>query len=1231
VPSPDGICLLEQYVKHLWSFRKIFFLASIFIGICGLSAFNLTSIKSLLSQWQFPGRKTAKTARPQANGGSPQPTLAPFYGNLTAIEAPAGSTFSLTRLSDCSLGYGSFLIPSPGMSEDVTVNAKIPNYERVLHEGAFLTTTADEFPNGCAAKTQGATSGPAVFLGRSSDNSMALGASVSVNALFTYGVTTSYDVTVRMMAPDIVPASVTGGDLNKDGNTDLVSINTDGVNSSVSVFISNGDGTYKPAVNYELPNVVAQFGVVDDLNQDGNLDVVVGAGFGQAFQFMIYLGKGDGTLAAPVAYTPGQANLSFATPFITADVNSDGIPDIITSLGQVFLGQKSGTMFTLAPQTLPAVLTATNQFAPGMVALDFNNDGKVDLATDDGLTIRTYVGNGNGTFSTGPAYAAIANRGLIVGTDLDGDGNVDLYSGIGGNAGYGADDFETSTGYALLGNGDGTFAGAPSLPVRYSGMNVVDLNGDGRPDVVGVDTVGGVVGFTTYLTQASGIPVAGPQLALAAGVSVDSFAVAPLTTGANPALVFVSAAPQAQSFYVAMGKGDGSFGAPTATPVPSLVPVGNDINEVITGVQLADINHDGKADLIYSFSDQDSVSQTYYQGFAVQLGNGDGTFGAPKITTTYVSANPPQIFFSNQLSAVVDVNKDNFPDVFVILPNGIVNGTAQNAINLFLGKGDGTFGTGSVLTLTGNIEPQSSDTNLGSPFAFADLNGDGNIDIVASGSSSDGTTPTFAVALGNGDGTFKPPTLFTVEGFGYAGSPAIADFTGDGKMDLALPGATEGSGGIFPGNGDGTFQSIANGDGTISPTETIALAVSGGAVAADFNNDGKMDLMFGSVILLNKEGATPPVLATTSTAIASSLNPSTSGANVTFTATVTSATAGTITGTVTFLDGATTIGTGTLAAGTATFSTSSLAVGPHTITAQYGGDANFATSTSPAVTQTVNSASKATTATAVASSLNPSTSGTSVTFTATVTSSTAGTITGTVTFLDGATSIGTGTLAAGVATFSTSSLAVGPHTITAQYGGDANFAASTSPAITQTVNAAQTGDFSVAANPASLTIVAGQTGSVALSVTPLNGSKQTVTFACSGLPAASACSFVPPSVTLDGTHTAATQVTITTTARNGDARAAGASGSLPGAGRMLGTIALGFAGIFGLSFLRARNRVWRVALVLAVLAVPAMALMSCSGSPTGSGGGTPAGTSTIMLSGTSGTDAHAASVTLTVN
>lgn len=99
--------------------------------------------------------------------------------------------------------------------------------------------------------------------------------------------------------------------------------------------------------------------------------------------------------------------------------------------------------------------------------------------------------------------------------------------------------------------------------------------------------------------------------------------------------------------------------------------------------------------------------------------------------------------------------------------------------------------------------------------------------------------------------------------------------------------------------------------------------------------------------------AITPAPITTTTALTSSLNPSTVGQSITFTASVSGA-GGPPTGTVTFKEDATILGTGTLSSGTATFATSALAAGSHPITAVYSGDATFAASTSNTVTQVVN-------------------------------------------------------------------------------------------------------------------------------------------------------------------------------------------------------------------------------------------------------------------------------------
>jgi hypothetical protein len=188
----------------------------------------------------------------------------------------------------------------------------------------------------------------------------------------------------------------------------------------------------------------------------------------------------------------------------------------------------------------------------------------------------------------------------------------------------------------------------------------------------------------------------------------------------------------------------------------------------------------------------------------------------------------------------------------------------------------------------------------------------------------------------------------------------------------------------------------------------------------------------------------------TSTAVASSLNPSAYGRAVKITATVTAAYGGPATGSVVFKDGATTLGQGTLSSGKASFTISKLSAGTHSLTAVYPDNSNFLGSTSGALSERVN---KGNTIVTLASSANPSVHAKPVTFTAVVTGSFGGSPSGTVTFKDGTTVLGTTTVSASThqAKFTTSTLAVGTHSITGRYSGDANFNTSVSAVVKQIV------------------------------------------------------------------------------------------------------------------------------------------------------------------------------------
>jgi hypothetical protein len=229
-------------------------------------------------------------------------------------------------------------------------------------------------------------------------------------------------------------------------------------------------------------------------------------------------------------------------------------------------------------------------------------------------------------------------------------------------------------------------------------------------------------------------------------------------------------------------------------------------------------------------------------------------------------------------------------------------------------------------------------------------------------------------------------------------------------------------------------------DGVASFTTQYSTAGTEYPVYAVYPGDGKFQTSVSNSVTqkVNKFPA--------STTLASDLNPSNFGQSITFTATVASS-YGTPTGTVTFRRGTAALGTVSLNGSTATFTTSGLNAGTYSLNALYNGDSNFATSTSPPLSQKVN---KLATTTALTSALNPSHQGQTVTFTAAVTAA-SGAPAGTVTFKNGSTKLGTVALSGGVATFATVSLPSGTDSITAVYGGETNDLGSTSPKLSQVV------------------------------------------------------------------------------------------------------------------------------------------------------------------------------------
>jgi probable HAF family extracellular repeat protein len=225
------------------------------------------------------------------------------------------------------------------------------------------------------------------------------------------------------------------------------------------------------------------------------------------------------------------------------------------------------------------------------------------------------------------------------------------------------------------------------------------------------------------------------------------------------------------------------------------------------------------------------------------------------------------------------------------------------------------------------------------------------------------------------------------------------------------------------------------------------------------------------------------VLNVSTAAVSSTQNPSTAGQAVRFGASVTGssyATGTTPSGTVQFLDGSTILGSDRVGPGGSGFLTlSTLSVGTHPITVMYSGDDANTPSTSAVLNQVVSAATPTMTTTIVVASINPSTAGQSVTFTATVTGSNP---TGAIQFMDGSAALGAPVALTGVtATATLSTLSAGTHPITAVYSGDSSNATSTSAVLSEVVSPVTP---PVVTPPASISIPATQAGGATGSASP---------------------------------------------------------------------------------------------------------------------------------------------------
>jgi hypothetical protein len=1012
-------------------------------------------------------------------------------------------------------------------------------------------------------------------------------------------------------------------DFNNDGHPDLATVDTNG---GVAVSLNDGSGHFGTPV-MTAPSVASlnALGVVAaDLNSDGFPDLVV---LTRDSQVVVLTNQRNGaftqttTLALPNAPSGQQAaygfsNVAFAVgptgnskspdivvEYIVSPPNSPpiGAPSIPSTLYRVtFLNDGAGGFSSAAQKLASTTVPTSFTLLPGRLILaDVNHDGKPDLVTGIGSSatymasymVDVAMGNGDGTFAA-PAANTVAtvpgdkspaqeSPSLLVTGLSKSASELDLLIALDNNVYYAA------------ANGDGTYK-TPVLTLQrgtfqsenIASIQVEDFDGDGIPDLF----VSGAGELTSYPGNGDGTfgKAVSSVVTNASNSSYPGVALADFDGDGK--LDFVASSYRSQDVAFGKGLGGGQF---IATPFLYTSTMPPDSFAAATAL---DANGDGKTDLVcLNFEDGSLIT-------ALTGAGGVFTYkvALPAATTTYTY---PQSVYG-------DFNGDGKPDLVVSLttvgtPNVYGAGVA-------LSNGDGTFQTAVPIQLPISL----TDGIQYNAFAVGDVNGDGKLDLVFTYAGyftvPQPTGPNgYFVALGNGDGTFHEATfvpfgatpyyvllghfhgskapldlviadvndpqvsnqqvsLLTGTGDGTFGSPTVlasgyyffgllsADFNKDGNPDLVVSAPV--SFNNSPSLG-GFLAYTGNGDGTFSPSTVLAAnGFPGTAIEADVNGDGNPDIAFSSAPLFVSGVETPISVSGLSILLGNG-------------------------------DGTFGSMSGYPKWGTTLFAGNFLGDNAQSIVGNAAGSAFFMNQGGTVVTL-------ASTASTISAQVKPSLSGRPRP-------------TGTGTFLEGTTVLGTGALVNGAVSVDDSQLTVGTHTITFQYRGDENFQPNTVSS-TITVTTAPAPDFSISSSPASLTITRGQTTKTQLTVTANAGLSGSVTFACSGLPAESTCSFAPANLTATPGQASSTTLTISTTAPSSAIR------ELVLMTKARGVTALAFLLIVPFC---SGSRRFRLSLMIGVVILSTTSVLGCGGSGSSSNGstdtGSPGGTYTVTVTATS--------------